>query len=246
MDNLYAVITGASRGIGLAVAEKFAQNGINLALVCNNSIDKMKNACSKWGEKYSICVKCYKADLAKEEQILDLYSSIKKDFPRVDILVNNAGICLDKELKDRTLDDFKATMSVNLYAPFLLSKLFGYDMLDNKYGKIVNISSNNSNKCFYPTTIDYDASKSALNVLTKDFAIALSPYVNVNCVAPGWVNTEMNKDVLPPDVAELEAQKILKKHIASPSEIASLVYFLTQDDFSYINGEVITIDGGMF
>ena len=246
MEKLTAVVTGASRGIGFAIAEKFAENGINLALICNNSHEKLKKICLDIENKYHVIAKCYKADLSSEQQILDLYSSIKKDFSKVDILVNNAGVCLDKELKDKTLDDFKYTMSVNLYAPFLLSKLFGCDMLSNKYGKIVNISSNNSNKCFYPTTIDYDASKAALNALTKDFAIELAPYVNVNAIAPGWVNTEMNREVLPPDIAELEAQKVLKKHIAEPSEIASLVFFLTQDDASYINGEVITIDGGMF
>ena len=119
-------------------------------------------------------------------------------------------------------------------------------MKRREYGKIVNISSNNADKCFYPTTIDYDVSKAGLNVLTKDFAIELAPYVNVNAVCPGWVKTDMNKGLLTDDIEELEAQRILKKRIAMPQDIASLVLFLCSDDASYINGEVITIDGGMF
>ena len=119
-------------------------------------------------------------------------------------------------------------------------------MVSNKFGKIVNISSNNSINGFFPTTIDYDASKSALNILTKNLAIQFAPYVNVNAIAPGWIDTDMNKDLLTNDIKELESQRILKHRIGEPCDVANLVSFLVSEKSSYINGQIIVIDGGMF
>ena len=119
-------------------------------------------------------------------------------------------------------------------------------MYENKYGKIVNISSNNSINGFYPTTIDYDASKSALNSITKNLAIEFSPYLNVNAVAPGWIDTDMNKNVLTEDIKDLEAQRILKKRIGKAKDVANTVSFLVSDKAEYIDGQIIVVDGGMF
>ena len=117
-------------------------------------------------------------------------------------------------------------------------------MLENKYGKIVNISSNNSINCYDPVTMDYDCSKAALNILTKDLAIQFAPYINVNAVAPGWVMTEAMENILTEDFLKYEKERILKARFAKPEEVAKLVYFLASDDADYINGEIIKIDGG--
>lgn len=117
-------------------------------------------------------------------------------------------------------------------------------MYENKYGKIVNISSTNAINCFSPEAIDYDCSKAGLITLTKDFAINYAPYINVNCIAPGWVDTEMNKD-LPEDFMREETEKIYLKRIAKPEEIAKVVCFLASDEASFINAEVIKVDGGV-
>lgn len=246
MSNLTALITGASRGIGFAVAQKFAQNGINLVLVCKNNIDRLNNIAQELKNKYNVKVFCFKCDLSSKSDIDALYNFAMSNVDKVDILVNNAGICIDKEVNDRDLNDFDSTFRLNLFAPFYLSKLFGKKMVENKFGKIVNISSNNATKCFYPTTIDYDSSKAGLDILTKNLAIEFSPYVNVNAVAPGWIDTDMNSELFTPDIMELEKEKILKKRIGVPEDVANLIYFLTTSEAEYIDGEVITIDGGMF
>jgi len=244
-NNKVALITGASRGIGKAIAIKLASLKYNLIINYVNSDEKAKNLTNELNKKYGIEAYHFCADIGNPEQIKSLYDFAKIKFKNIDILVNNAGICVDEELENKSFEQFIRTLSVNLVGPFELCKLVGKDMMVNKYGKIINISSNNSINCFYPTTIDYDASKAGLNNLTRNLAIQFSPYINVNAIAPGWIETEMNKD-LTPDIMELEKEKILKKRIGTPEDIANIVAFLISDDASYINGAVIVADGGTF
>ena len=184
-----------------------------------------------------------RADVSNENKIKKMIDTIINKFGRIDVLVNNAGIAIDKEFEDRTVEDWKRTLSVNLIAPFIVSKYVGNEMLKNKYGRIINISSTNGINAFFPTSIDYDASKAGLINLTHNLAIQFAPYINVNCVAPGWVNTDMNKE-LPKDLIEEETNKIYKKRFAEPSEIAKVVTFLASDDADFINDEIIKVDGG--
>ena len=168
---------------------------------------------------------------------------IIKEFRKIDVLVNNAGIAIDKEFDERTVEDWQLTLNTNLIAPFIVSKYVGSEMLKNKSGKIINISSTNGIDAFFPTSIDYDASKAGLISLTHNLAIQFAPFINVNCVAPGWVNTDMNKD-LPKELIEEETNRIYKKRFAEPSEIAKVVTFLASEDADFINNEVIKVDGG--
>lgn len=172
-----------------------------------------------------------------------MVAKITKEFKRIDVLVNNVGIAIDKQFEDRTVEDWKRTLSVNLIAPFIVSKYVGNEMLKNKSGKIINISSTNGINSFFPTSIDYDASKAGLINLTHNLAIQFAPYINVNCVAPGWVNTDMNKE-LPKVLIEEETNRIYKKRFVEPSEIAKVVTFLASDDADFINGKIIKVDGG--
>lgn len=184
-----------------------------------------------------------KADVSNEEDVKQMVKVAIERFGKIDVLVNNAGIAIDKEFEDRTVKDWQDTLNINLIGPFLVSKYVGEEMLKQKYGKIINISSTNGINAFFPTSIDYDASKAGLINLTHNLALQFAPYINVNCVAPGWVNTEMNKE-LPKELIEEETAKIYKGRFAEPSEIGKLVIYLASEDADFINDEVIKIDGG--
>lgn len=243
--NKNALITGGTRGIGEAIAHEFAKKGYNLIINYVNSKEKAEKLKNELEEIYNIKVLTSQADLADEKEIENMVDIALKKFGKIDVLVNNAGIVIDKEFEDRTIEDWKQILNINLIAPFILTKLIGKEMVKNKSGAIINISSTNGINTYYPTSVDYDASKSGLISLTYDSAVELAPYVRVNCIAPGWVNTEMNKE-LPEDFVKEETERILVKRFAEPEEIAKVATFLASDDASFINSTVIKVDGGWY
>ena len=171
---------------------------------------------------------------------------INDNFDHIDYLVNNAAICIDSLYDDKTKANFMKTLEVNVVGSFLVSKKIGDMMYKNKYGSIVNISSTNGIDKYFPMSIDYDASKAAINSLTHNLALEYSPYVRVNAVAPGWVKTENEMKDLDIDYINSEEDKIFIKRFAEPIEIAKVVYFLLSDDSSYINNQIIKVDGGVY
>lgn len=243
MERKVVLVTGSSRGIGKAIVTDFAKNGYNIVINYRKEEKEAQNLKDELERNYGIKALTVQADVSSEEQVIDMLKTIIKEFSKIDILVNNAGIAIDKEFEDRTVEDWEKTLKTNLIGPFVVSKYVGKEMLKNKYGKIINISSTNGINAFFPTSIDYDASKAGLINLTHNLAIQFAPYINVNCVAPGWVNTDMNKE-LPKELIEEETDKIYKKRFAEPSEVAKLVTFLASEDADFINDEVIKIDGG--
>lgn len=241
--NKVVLVTGSSKGIGRSIAISFAKEGANVIINYKNSdIDAnvAYEIVSSYGEK---CM-CIKADVANELEVEKMINKIIKEFGRIDILVNNAGIAIDTEFENRTVENWQDTLNVNLLGPFLTSKYAGENMRQNKYGKIINISSTNGINTIYPYSVDYDASKAALINLTKNLAIQYAPYINVNSVAPGWVDTLMNAN-LPKSYLKEEKEKILLKRFAEPEEIANVVLFLASDKSRYITGEIISVSGGM-
>ena len=134
-------------------------------------------------------------------------------------------------------------IEVNLVGTFLMSKTFGRLMYNNKNGSIINISSNNGIDSYYSESLDYDASKAGVINLSHNLANVFSPYVRVNTICPGWIETPMNEN-MSEEFKNKEINKILLKRFASPEEISNLVYFLSSDEASYINDSVIKIDGG--
>ncbi|MFR0822639.1 MAG: SDR family NAD(P)-dependent oxidoreductase [Clostridia bacterium] len=242
--NKVALVTGSSRGIGKATIIELAKNGCNVVINAGKSKEEALQLEKEVKDKYKVDTLVVIADLSKESEVNQLLDTIFDRFEKVDILVNNAGVVLDKPITERTVNDWNLTLNTNLIAPFLISRRIAEVMYKNKYGKIVNVSSTNAINCFSPEAIDYDTSKAGMITLTKDFAINYAPYVNVNCVAPGWVDTEMNKD-LSEDFMKKEIEKIYLKRIAKPEEIAKVICFLASDDASFINGEVIKVDGGV-
>lgn len=166
-----------------------------------------------------------------------------KTFKKIDVLVNNAGIAIDTTIEDKTVENFQKIINTNLIGPFIVSKYVGEYMMKEKNGKIINISSTNGIDTYYEYSLDYDASKAALISLTHNLALHFAPYINVNAVAPGWINTEMNKN-LDKEYIDQEKEKILLKRFAQPEEIAEVVYFLSTENAKYINNETIRVDGG--
>ena len=242
--NKVVMVTGARRGLGLAIAKKFAKGGYHVIL--NDKLEK--ETLEKIKEELETCYSiqafvCF-GDISCEEDIKRMLNEVKEKFHRLDVLVNNAGIVYDMDLYERTTRIFEETLHNNVTGTYLMCKFFGEFMFSQQFTtRIINISSTNGIDCNFPTSIDYDASKAAINSLTRNFAMQFAPKILVNAIAPGWINTEMNAD-LPSDLVKEETSKIYLKRFAEPKEIANFVYFLGSDENTYLNNEVIKIDGG--
>ncbi len=237
------LITGGSRGLGRACALKFAQLDYNIIINYNNSLKEAVSLEAYLKENYNISVLLVKADISKEDEVINMMNVIKNSFQKIDCLVNNAGIAIDTLFEDKTVQNFKKIIDVNLIGTFLVSKYIGALMSNEKSGTIINVSSTNAIDTYYPYSLDYDASKAGVISLTHNLARQFAPYIRVNCVAPGWINTEMNKE-LDKEFIEEENKKILLGRFSEPSEIANVIAFLASHEASYINGSVIRVDGG--
>lgn len=236
------LVTGASSGIGREIVRTLSDS-YQVIIHYNNSYEDALELKKELDNLYSKDILIVKCDLTREEEIDNMLNIIYNRYNNIDILINNAGIAIDTLLEDKTKDNFIKTLEVNTVAPFLLSKKIGLKMKENKYGNIVNISSTNGIDTIYPESIDYDASKAALISISNNMANYLAPYVRVNTICPGWVNTRMNKE-LDKDYIKEEEGKILLGRFAEPKEIANVVKFLISDEASYINNSIIRVDGG--
>lgn len=242
LRNKVAIITGASKGIGKATALLFAKEGAKIVVNYYKSekeADKVVDEIKKIGSE-AIAIKC---DVSDEQQVKKMVDEVIDKFGRIDILVNNAGIVFDVPFLERTVEQWKRTLDVNLLGVFLCSKYVAPHILKQGSGRIINVSSTNAMNAFSPEAMDYDASKAGVIILTRDLAKELAPTILVNAIAPGWVDTEMNKD-LPEDFVDEETKKVYLKRFARPEEIAKAILFLASDDASYITGSIIKIDGG--
>ena len=245
MEKKIVLITGASSKIGMCIAEKLAKCKYDLVLNYNTSLEKAEKLRGELINKYNIDVLLIKADLREEKEIKNIIDCAIKKYGRIDILINNAAIEQDNTLENNTKEEFLDVLNVNLIAPFLLSKYASKYMIKNNYGKIINIASTNGIDTYYPSSLDYDASKAGLISLTHNLAIELAPYITVNAIAPGWTNTDMNKNLSEEQKKKIN-ERILLKRFANPDEIANVVAFLASPEASYINNEVIRVDGGSF
>ena len=236
------LITGGASGLGKTLVKEYLKEGNNVIFTYNSSevnYDELDSISSNY--------LAIKTDLTKEEDINNLYKESINKYGSIDVLINNAAIEIDKEFNDKTKEDFMKTLEINTVAPFLLSRLVGKSMYDNKKGVIINISSNNSINKYDPITLEYDASKCALNSISHNLAKEFAPYVRVNTIAPGWILTDKIKelnDSLNNKLVEEESKNILLNRFATMEDISNLVMFLTSDKASYINDEIIRIDGG--
>lgn len=236
------LITGASSKIGEAISRELIKD-YEVILHYNtneNRITTLKEELEKEYNKKVLTIRC---NLSCEEEIDNMLKEIYSQYQNIDILINNAAITIDTIFEDKTKENFIKTLDVNLVAPFLLSKKIGPKMKENKDGIIINISSTNGIDTPYIESIDYDASKAGLISLSNNLANYLSPYVRVNTVCPGWINTDINKD-LDKDFVAKEIDKILLGRFGEPEEVSHLIKFLVSDEAKYINNSIIRIDGG--
>lgn len=243
MNEKVVLVTGGSKGIGAATVEVFAGHNYNIVLNYAHDDESAKKVKDRIESTYPVSVLLAKADVSKIEDVQNMVEMAIQTFGHIDVLVNNAGIAIDQTFEDKTDVEFRKVLDVNLIGPFLTSKEVGMKMQEQGYGKIINVSSTNGIDTLYPESMDYDASKAGLISLTRNLATTFAPNVQVNAVAPGWVNTEMNKE-LDEEFIKEEERKILLGRFAEPKEIASVIYFLTTKEAGYINGTVIRIDGG--
>ena len=230
------LITGGTSGLGYATVKKL--ENCKIILTYNNNALKAESMKSE-------NIDVFKCDMTSENDIKNLYNYVVEKYGYIDVLINNAAIAIDTLYEDKTKENFIKTLDTNLIGPFLLSRYFGDLMYQRKSGKIINISSTNGIDTNYPMSLDYDASKAGLISLTRNLALQYAPYVLVNAIAPGWINTEMNKN-LDNDFIDNETKKILLNRFAEPEEIANVIRFLVSDDASYINNTVIRVDGGSY
>ena len=238
--NKVVLITGGSRGIGATTAKYFAEHGYDVVITYCNSQKEAKESQKKLENKYHVSVEIMKCDLEQEEEIKEVVNQTINIFKRIDVLVNNAGIAIDTDLQDKTKENFQKIINVNLIGMFLISRLVGNYMKEQRFGSIINISSNNAIDSYYPESLDYDASKAGVISLTHNLAKYYAP-IRVNCICPGWVETDMNKE-LDSEFKEKEINKILLKRFAKKEEIAEVIYMVAET--SYINDTIIKVDGG--
>ena len=240
-----ALVTGSSKGIGKEIIKELARSGYDVVINYNNSKEEayaLNEEVSKYNVK-SLVVKC---DVSNEDEVKNMIEEIHSQMGSVDILVNNAAVNYNDFFYKKTVEDFKRTMDVNVLGAFLVSKYVSKDMINNKWGRIINISSTNGINTYYPVCFDYDASKAALISLTHNMAIEFAPYINVNAITPGFIGTESELEGMDEEFIKNEEEKILVKRMGTPSDVAKLVKFLISDDASFINNSVIRVDGGQY
>ena len=237
------IITGGSRGIGRGIAEKFAQNGANIAFTCSKLSDSSIELCENL-EKLGVKVKAYASDASDYESALKLADDVINDFGSIDVLVNNAGITKDNLLMRMSEEDFDKVMKVNMNSVFNNTKAVLRPMLKQKYGSIINLSSVVGVKG-NPGQSNYSASKAAIIGFTKSIALELgSRNIRCNAIAPGFIETEMTQ-ALNNDQVNDWAESIPLKRTGQVDDIANTSLFLASDMSSYVTGQVINVCGGM-
>lgn len=248
-DNKVVLVTGSSRGIGSMCIKEFASKGYNVVINYNNSRKKAFELEKYIKDNFNIDVLTLKCDVSNEEEVKIMINNIIRTFGRLDVVVNNAAIEINSNFEEKSIEKFKKLLDVNLIGIFLVSKYASTHMIKNKFGKIINITSNNAIDKYDPNTLEYDASKAALISLTHNLSKQFSPYINVNAVAPGWVKTEtiieLDKQLNDEFIKE-EQENIFLKRFGEMEEISKVVSFLASEDASYINNEIIRVDGGVY
>lgn len=237
------IVTGAARGIGRAIALEFAREGANV--IVNDILEESSSVAGEI-EKMGVKSLFVKADVSKEQEVINMFSRAVDAFSRVDVLVNNAGIIRDALIHKISLEDWEAVIETNLKGAFLCCREAAKYMMRQGYGRIINISSVTGQMGNIGQS-NYAASKAGIIGLTKALALELARYgdITVNAIAPGLTRTEMTGRV-PEKIIKRFIDRIPLGRMAEPEEIAHLAVFLASDKARYITGQVIAINGGLY
>jgi 3-oxoacyl-[acyl-carrier protein] reductase len=243
LKNKTALVTGGSRGIGRACVQFLSKAGADVAFTYNTNEQLANKLCEEYSGNN--IVRSFKVNTNNEDDVCDVINSIENDFGKIDILVNNAGIWEKSEIENLSLDKWNKTININLTGTFLFTKYTVPIMKKNNFGRIINLSSTAGQRgeAFYS---HYAASKGGIIAFTKSLAVELGEYnITVNSVAPGWVKTDMTKDVIE---NKSEEEKIIReiplRKIAVPEDVAGAVIFLASEFASHITGSIINVNGG--
>ena len=237
------LVTGGSRGIGKAIALKYAKEGYNIVLNYlsdNTDVEELTTEFKENGAE----VLCVKADVSKASEVDELVEKAIQKFGRIDVLVNNAGVTKDTLLMRMKEEDFDKVVNINLKGTFLVTKAVIPYMMKKRSGRIINLSSvvgvaGNAGQS------NYAASKAGIIGFTKSLAKEVaSRNIRANCVAPGFIATDMTS-VLSDEVKANINSQIPMKRMGTPEDVANVVYFLGSEESSYVTGQTIHIDGGM-
>jgi len=242
LDGQIALVTGAARGIGQAIALKLAADGADLAL-CDLKAEWLEETTAK-AKELGRRVECYSVDVSNGDAVNETVKTIEKDFGQIDVLVNNAGITKDGLLMRMSEDDWDAVLNVNLKGVFLFTKAAMRGMMKKRSGSIVNIASiigliGNAGQA------NYAASKGGVIAFTKTVARELSSRnIRCNAIAPGFIRTAMT-DALPEEVQEKMLANIPLNKFGTPEDVANVVACRAGDASGYVSGQVISTCGGM-
>ena len=243
LEGKVAIVTGASRGIGRAIANRLGAEGarvvVNYVAGAQGAADAVEEIAAAGGEAIAV-----RADVSRADAVTRLVAASLDRFGRIDILVNNAGVMVAKGLFETSEDDWDRTIDVNLKGPYLCSKAVAPIMIEQGGGTIINMSSNSG--LYHPSAMrftEYVVSKAGLNGLTKAMALALGPHVTVNAICPGWIRTYM-VEIIEPEVQQRILDETALARWGTPADVASAALFLASSDAAFITGELLIVAGG--
>lgn len=238
-----AIVTGASRGIGRAIAIRFAQEGarvvVNYVAKADGAADVVKSIGDAGSEAIAVA-----ADVSQSADVQRLVERTLEHFGRIDTLVNNAGVMFTKPMLETSEDEWDRTIDVNLKGAYLCSKAVVPVMVRQQAGSIINMSSNSG--LYHPSAMrftEYVVSKAGLNGLTKAMALAFGPHIRVNAICPGWIRTDMVEEIEPAVQQRILDETALGRW-GTPDDIAASAVFLASAEASFITGELLIVAGG--
>jgi acetoacetyl-CoA reductase len=243
VENRVAIVTGGARGIGAAITDMLARDGVHVAIGYSANRTAAQDLERKLGAE-GLSVSVHQGNVGQPEDCRRVAEEVLADHGRVDYLVNNAGVTVDKTVRKMTVDDWHAVLRINLSGAFYMTKAVLDHMIERHSGRIVNISSM-VGQTGNVGQANYAASKAGLFGFTKSLALEVARKgITVNCVAPGYTDTEMVA-AIPKDVLDKAVAAIPVGRLGHAREVARAVQFLVDDDAGYITGSVISVNGGL-